>query len=117
MRGIVCLGTLAESYVPSLDFGELCATLVDIAGFRNYSVWVPASDQVDDRTGQPLLRGDFYDRDAASWTISPRGQERIVKIGGSPVLRGLSARPTRYGFEIEDVSELDVIENVSELGG
>jgi hypothetical protein len=114
-RGIVCLGTLTESYVPSLDFGELCATLVDIAGFRNYSVWVPASDKVDDRTGQPLLRGDFYDRDAASWTISPRGQERIVKIGGSPVLRGLSARPTRYGFEIEDVSELDIVENVSEL--
>jgi ubiquitin-protein ligase len=106
-RGIVCLGTLAESYVPSLDFAELCATLVDIAGFRNYSVWIPAGDRVDDLTGRPLLQGDFYDKDAAYWTASPRGQERILKIGGVPVLRSLMARTTRYQFEIKDVSELD----------
>jgi len=117
MRGIVCLGTLAESYVPSLDFGELCATLVDIAGFRNYSVWVPASDKVDDRSGMPLLRGDFYDGDAARWTVSERGQERIIKIGGTPVLRGLTDGASRYGFEVDDVSELDeeADEDVSEL--
>lgn len=105
-RGLVCLGTLAESYQPSMDFGELCATLEDIAGYRNYSVFVPAGEAVDDVTGQPLLRGDYYDRTAALWTISPRGQERILKIGGVPVLRVLTDRVTGYGFEIEaDVDE------------
>jgi hypothetical protein len=55
-----------------------------------------------------VLRGDYFDRDAAEWAISQRGQERILKIGGAPVLRALTGRPARYGFEIEsDVSELD----------
>jgi Effector-associated domain 1 len=101
MRGLVCLGTLAESYQPSLHFGELCATLEDIAGYRNYSVFVPSDDVVDPLTGQPTLRGDYYDKRAAEWAIRPEGQERIRKIGGAPVLRVLSAKPARYGFEIE----------------
>jgi ubiquitin-protein ligase len=107
-RGLVCLGTLEESYQPSLDFGELLATLVDIAGYRNYSVAVPADGAVDNVTGEPLLRGDFYDGDAAQWALSEHGQERIRKIGGAPVFRVLTGRPARYGFEIEpDVIELD----------
>lgn len=106
-RGIVCLGTLAESYVPSLDFGELCATLADIAGFRNYSVFVPADNQVDAATGQPVLKGDFYDGDAARWTISPRGQERIAGIGGATAQRDLRAERGTLSFEIDDVSDLD----------
>jgi Effector-associated domain 1/Ubiquitin-conjugating enzyme len=101
MRGLVCLGTLAESYQPSLHFGDLCATLKDIAGYRNYSVFVPSDDAADPATGQPMLRGDYYDRNAAEWAIGDEGQERIRKIGGAPVLRVLSAKPTRYGFEIE----------------
>jgi ubiquitin-protein ligase len=101
MRGLVCLGALAESYQPSLDFTELCATLRDIAGYRNYSVFIPADDAVDPLTGQPLLQGDYYDGDAARWAISGAGQERIRKIGGAPVLRLMSAVQARYGFEIE----------------
>lgn len=99
-RGHVCLGTLAESYQPSLHFGDLCATLRDIAGYRNYSVFA-LSDDPDPETGQPTLHGDFYDMDAAWWTISAEGQARIRDIGGAPVLRVLSDRPARYGFEIE----------------
>jgi hypothetical protein len=101
MRGLVCLGTLAEEYQPSLNFGELCATLRDIAGYRNYSVFVPAGDEVDPRTGQPVLRGDYYDLAAAQWAISAEGQERIRVIGGAAVLRLGAASPARYGFEIE----------------
>jgi hypothetical protein len=100
-RGLVCLGTLSESYQPSLDFGELLATLTDIAGYRNYSVFVPGGDAVDAVTGQPLLRGDYYDREAALWAISAAGQERIIKIGGTPSFRAPSDRPVRPGFEIE----------------
>lgn len=109
-RGLVCLGTLAESFQPSLDFGELCATLVDIAAYRNYSVLVPADDAVDAATGQPLLRGDYYDEDAARWAFSPRGQERIFNIGGAPVFRALAGRPARLGLEIEIEIEPDVVE-------
>ncbi|WP_440099030.1 effector-associated domain EAD1-containing protein [Streptosporangium sp. H16] len=79
MQGLVCLGTLAESYSPSLDFGELCATLRDIAGFRNYSVFV-LSEDLD--AGGPRIRGDYYDEEAALWAVSLTGQERIQKIGG-----------------------------------
>lgn len=100
-RGLVCLGTLAESYQPSLHFGDLCATLQDIAGYRNYSVFVLSDDPDDPETGQPALRGDYYDREAAGWAISAEGQARIRDIGGAPVLRVLSDRPARYGFEIE----------------
>jgi ubiquitin-protein ligase len=106
-RGLVCLGTLAESYQPSLDFGELCATLADIAGYRNYSV-VALSDEVDPATGQALLKGDYYDENAARWAFSERGQERIIGIGGAPAFRTLTSPAARIGFEIEaDVIELD----------
>jgi ubiquitin-protein ligase len=101
MRGLVCLGTLSESYQPSLDFTELCATLQDIAGYRNYSVFIPADGTVDPGTGQPLLRGDYYDENAARWAITSQGQERISKIGGLPVLRQVPATRARYGYEIE----------------
>ena len=102
MRGLVCLGTLAESYQPSLDFGELCATLRDIAAYRNYSLVAPSDNAVDPRTGEAMLRGDFYDMAAAMWTSSPEGRRRIKAIGGSLVP---SAAPPkgrlRYGYQIE----------------
>jgi ubiquitin-protein ligase len=104
MRGVVCLGALSESYQPSLHFGDLCATLQDIAGYRNYSVFVPSKDVVDERTGLPRLQGDYYDREAARWAFY-EGQDRIKAIGGAPVLRVLSAKPPRYGFEIEPEPE------------
>jgi hypothetical protein len=107
-RGLVCLGTLAESYQPSLDFGDLLATLADIAGYRNYSVFALSDDVVDAASGQPMLRGDYYDRQAAMWAISSAGQERIIKIGGTPAFRAPSYGPVRFGFEIEpDVIEPD----------
>jgi len=107
-RGLVCLGTLAESYQPGLDFGELCATLVDIAGYRNYSVAILAKDVVDATTGRPVLRDDYYDGDAARWACSPEGQERIIQIDGAPVLRAFTGRPARLGLEVEpDVTEPD----------
>lgn len=99
-RGLVCLGTLSESYQPSLDFRELCATLEDIAGYRNYSVFVPAGT-TDEATGQALLKGDYYDRLAAEWAVSAAGQERIRKIGGAPVFKALSGPAHRLGFEID----------------
>ena len=52
-----------------MDFGELCDTLVAIAGYRNYSVYVHGRR---DPTGRPVLHGDFYDPDAAEWAVSPR---------------------------------------------
>jgi ubiquitin-protein ligase len=106
-RGLVCLGTLAESYQPSLDFGELCATLADIAGYRNYSIFALADDTVEAATGRPLLRGDYYDEDAAHWAISPRGQERILARGGVPALRTMVSRGSNYRFEIEPDIEMD----------
>jgi effector-associated domain 1 (EAD1)-containing protein len=112
-HGLVCLGTLAESYQPSLEFGELCATLVDIAGYRNYSVFVPSDDAVDERTGQPLLRGDYYDEAAARWAYTPLGQERILGIGGASVFKALFGRPAGLGLEVEiepDEIEQDEIE-------
>jgi ubiquitin-protein ligase len=102
MRGLVCLGTLAESYQPSMDFGELCATLRDIAAYRNYSVVVPAEGDEDPRTGETMLRGDFYDRDAALWAMSFEGQRRILTAGGTPILRKpLPRGRLRYGYDIE----------------
>jgi hypothetical protein len=99
MRGVVCLGTLAESYQPSLDFGELCATLRDIAGYRNYSLVVP-TEEIDPRTPLPTLRGDFYDLAAALWAASKDGRRRIREIGGVPAVRPSPARE-RYGNVFE----------------
>jgi len=80
--GLVCLGALQESYLPSLHFGSLCQMLMDIAGFRNYSLYT--TDGTVDSTGSLRRRVDFYDPDAARWVGSPDGQRRIVAIKGSP---------------------------------
>jgi Effector-associated domain 1 len=99
-RGLVCLGTLDESYRPSLDFGELCAMLRDIAGYRNYSVYVPDGSDVSTAAEAPVLRGDYYDPNAAQWAISAQGQERICRIGGTPA-QPRAAEAARFAFEIE----------------
>ncbi|MEY9927466.1 hypothetical protein ABH926_002100 [Catenulispora sp. GP43] len=77
-RGLVCLGELAMSYQPSLDFGELCQTLVDIAGFRNYRLFEPTGWV--DAHGNPLVVDDFFDEDAMKWAWAH--QDRIAAIGG-----------------------------------
>ncbi|GAA1392553.1 hypothetical protein GCM10009639_24400 [Kitasatospora putterlickiae] len=85
-QGLVCLGLLAESYQPSLDFGDLCQLLVDMAGFRNYSLFESTGELQAD--GTPRLRANFYDRQAARWVAEH--QDRIEEINGSlvePVVR------------------------------
>jgi len=66
--GWVCLGALQEHYRPSLDFGELCQMLFDLAGFRNYAVT------------------EGHNKDAAKWALSPEGQQAIEAIGGLSVI-------------------------------
>ncbi len=82
-QGLVCLGALAESYTPSLDFGELCQILVDMAAFRNYSLQ-EESGQLD-AFGAPEVRVNYYDRAAAEWVKA--NQARIVEIGGRVLFR------------------------------
>lgn len=81
--GLVCLGALGESYLPSLHFGSLCQMLIDIAAFRNYSLY--KSDGTVDTTGAARMQVDFFDRYAAEWVRSPEGQRRISTIKGSPI--------------------------------
>ncbi len=67
--GKVCLGVLEDRFRPGLPFGEICQTLVDIAGYQNYEV----------REG--------YDREAQKWAVSPEGQVAIEERGGRSVTR------------------------------
>ncbi len=66
--GWVCLGALQEQYRPSLDFGELCQMLFDLAGYRNYAVT------------------EGHNMDAARWALSEEGQLAIEAIGGLSVV-------------------------------
>jgi hypothetical protein len=93
MRGMVCLGTLSESYLPSMDFGELCETLVDIAAYRNYSLIVPG--EFDLASMRRAVRLDYFDEAAALWAATREGQQRIHAIGGAPIVSRL-VRKDRY---------------------
>lgn len=98
-RGLVCLGELQVSFQPGLDFGELCQTLVDIAGFRNYRVFQETS-RVDDR-GNPVLVKDFFDETAAQWVLAH--QDRVRAIGGQFVrLRRRTKPEFRNDIEVAD---------------
>jgi ubiquitin-protein ligase len=66
-RGTVCLGVLAERYIPGLGLAYIVRMLIDIVCYRNYS-----------------LHG--YNREAAEWVASPEGQAQILRIGGVPVV-------------------------------
>ncbi len=99
-QGLVCLGALAESYTPSLDFGELCQILVDMAAFRNYSLQ-EESGQLDAR-GQPEVRGNYYDRAAAEWVHA--NQDRIVEIKGLVLFRAPRRRAV-YRNVVESMVE------------
>jgi Effector-associated domain 1 len=89
--GLVCLGALQESYLPSLDFGSLCQLLMDIAAFRNYSLY--KSDGTVDASGAQRRRVDFFDPYAAAWVQSEAGQRRISGINGSPIREAPRTRP------------------------
>ncbi|MFF5290778.1 effector-associated domain EAD1-containing protein [Paractinoplanes globisporus] len=80
-RGLVCLGELAEAYVPGLHFGKLVETLIAMAAFRNYAVFEPTGEVGPD--GRTELRGNFYDSLAARWVLT--NQDRIVRMGGRPI--------------------------------
>ncbi|MEU7908510.1 effector-associated domain EAD1-containing protein [Actinoplanes sp. NPDC049118] len=86
LRGLVCLGELAEAYGPALDFGRLCQSLRDLAGYRNYSLF-------DTEAGDTF--NNFFDRSAAAWAGG--NQDRIVAIGGRP-LRPAVTEPRPGGF-------------------
>ncbi|MEU9399699.1 hypothetical protein [Streptomyces sp. NPDC048242] len=70
--GLVCLGALQGSYRPTLDFGQLCQILVDMARYRNYDV------RTENEGG-----GGTVDRQAAIWARSERGQAMIAAIRGA----------------------------------
>ncbi|MGW5128270.1 hypothetical protein ACWEQ7_30375 [Streptomyces sp. NPDC004069] len=77
-EGLVCLGPLDASYRPTLDFGQLCQMLVDMAGYRNYDV----------RYQRDGGGGWFNDR-AARWAASEEGAAMIAAIGGTPSAEGV----------------------------
>jgi ubiquitin-protein ligase len=81
--GLVCLGALQEEYVPSLDFGSLCQLLIDIAAYRNYSLYKDVGSV--DVTGVFRRKVDYFDPDAADWVQSEEGQRRIAAIKGTPI--------------------------------
>lgn len=98
LQGLVCLGELAVSYQPALDFGELCQTLVDIAGFRNYRLF-EATGEIDAQ-GRAVLAEDYFDAAAARWAAAH--QDRIRAIGGRLVGRRSSSK-SRFHNDIEAV--------------
>jgi len=65
-RGDVCLGILAERYLPGIGLAYIVRMLIDIARYRNYD-----------------LHG-VYNLDACKWAQSPEGQKMIRQIGGAP---------------------------------
>jgi len=65
-EGAVCLGVLAHSWRPALDFGQLCQMLVDMAGYRNYEI------------------SDSFNPIAAYWAQTEDGAAMIEAIGGKP---------------------------------
>jgi ubiquitin-protein ligase len=65
-RGIVCLGVLAERYLPGLGLAYIVRMLRDIVRYRNYD-----------------LHG-VYNREAADWARSSEGQAVIQQLDGVP---------------------------------
>ncbi|MPY58428.1 hypothetical protein [Streptomyces spongiae] len=99
-RGAVCLGDLAESYVPSLDFGDVCRVLIDIAAYRNYGIEV--EDGPIDARGEFATHTNFFDPLAARWARSEEGRRSIADIGGFPEHR-VRGRRVQYRNVVEAV--------------
>jgi hypothetical protein len=68
-NGWVCLGDLANNYVPGQDFGELCQKFIEIAEYRNYAV------------------EEGHNLDAQKWATSNEGQLAIENRGGVSLMR------------------------------
>lgn len=66
-RGNVCLGVLADRYLPGLGLAYIVRMLIDIARYRNYD-----------------LHG-VYNLEAAEWALSQEGQRTIKDLGGVPL--------------------------------
>lgn len=81
-EGLVCLGELMNAYRPTLDFGRLCQTLVDMACYRNYEVFH------HDEGG-----GGWVNSAAAGWARSAEGQDRIRLLGGKQLVMGKEGFP------------------------
>jgi hypothetical protein len=100
-QGLVCFGDLADDgYRPGMDFGELCQALQDIAGFRNYGLFVPTADV--DAASHQRLRANYFDQEAARWVMY--NQQRIEGIGGK-VLTRRPRRPRTFRNVVEDYVE------------
>jgi hypothetical protein len=70
--GFACLGALTDSWLPDLDFGQLCQMLVDMAGYRHYETREQGREGGEGYLNVP----------AARWARSEAGQERIADRGG-----------------------------------
>jgi hypothetical protein len=96
LQGYVCLGELEEGYQPGLDLGDLCLVLLDIAGFRNYSLQVPTGEVV--RTSGGLVvagTGNALDVTAATWVRD--NQDSLDAVGGRRLGRPVGT-PTRRPY-------------------
>jgi hypothetical protein len=100
-RGLVCFGDLADDgFRPGMDFGELCQALQDIAGLRNYGLFVPTGDV--DAEFRQRLRANYFDQEAARWVMN--NQQRIESIGGKVLTRSPRG-PRTFRNVVEDYVE------------
>jgi len=103
-QGLVCLGELADAYHPTIDLGELCQVLIDLAAFKNYGLFLPPSQVSAGEAARfrVELQGNVFDPDAARWVLSH--QDRIEAIGGRVQTR---ATPRRDPYRNVAVRSLD----------
>ncbi|EIV94373.1 effector-associated domain EAD1-containing protein [Frankia sp. QA3] len=80
-EGHVCLGVLAESYRSSMNFGELCQLLIDMAAYRNFSLFEETGRH--DQDGSAEVHVNFYDRTAAAWVFDHA--DRVAQLRGRPL--------------------------------
>jgi hypothetical protein len=87
LRGWVCLGELDDAWFPGVRFDDVCQTLVDIAGYRNYDLYrVTAIPDTE-----PQLRRNFVDPAAAEWAA--HHQQEIRDLGGEVIERRRDIEP------------------------
>jgi Effector-associated domain 1 len=105
-KGYVCLGDLTDAYQPALDLGQLCQTLLDVAAFRNYSVWVQTGHVSLTEDGQIIdeHKGNAFDPIAARWVL--KNLDRIAKMGGR-VHEAPPPREDNFRNDVEDYNPSD----------
>lgn len=101
LQGYVCLGELEDGYQPGLALGDLCLMLLDLAGFRNYSLQVPTGEVVRTVSGLVVAgTGNALDTTAARWVRD--NQDRLPEVDGLQLERsstGTTRRPYRHLVE------------------